>query len=312
MSTNLAIAIPMGLLAAATFATSSVLQQRAARQTPEDESLSWRLIVDLVRRPTWLAGMGGNIVGFVLQATALAFAPVAFVEPVIGTEIAIALPIAARLRHVHLGAREWAGAACVVAGVASFLALCGAAGGDSNPALSRWALAAGPALAAAGVMVLLARGPEGPKRASLLAVSAACMFAVVALLTQSFVQLIGTRGIPGVLETWQPYALAVVAPVGLTIAQSAFQAGPLAMSLPVVDSLEPVLAVLLAALAFGQNINLSPSHLAGEIAAAILAVLGLFLLGRSPLVLSVYEQTEKEKKKKNKQEAKAPRSVEAA
>jgi drug/metabolite transporter (DMT)-like permease len=303
----------MGLLAAATFATSSVLQQRAARQTPEEDSLSWRLIVDLVRRPKWLAGMGGNILGFVLQAVALAFAPVAFVEPVIGTEIVIALPIAARLRHVSLGRREWGGALCVVAGVASFLALCGAAGGNSDPALARWAMAGGPALLASGLAVLFARGPEGPKRASLLAVSAACAFAVVALLTQSFVQLLSSRGIPAVLETWQPYALLCVAPIGLTIAQSAFQAGPLAMSLPVVDSLEPILAVLLAAVAFGQNINLTPSHLTGEMAAGLLAVTGLFLLGRSPLVLSVYEQTEKEKKNRRKnKEPNEPSTAEAA
>lgn len=74
MKTSLAIAIPLGLLAATVFAGSSVLQQRTARQAPEDESLSWRLLVDLVRRPAWLAGMGGNILAFLLQAVALGFA----------------------------------------------------------------------------------------------------------------------------------------------------------------------------------------------------------------------------------------------
>lgn len=298
MSTSLGVAIPLSFLAAATFATSSVLQQRAARQAPEKESLSWRLIIDLARKPSWLAGMGGNVLAFLLQAAALGFAPVAFVEPVIGTEIAIALPIAARLRHVRLGFREWAGAGCVVAGVGTFLALVQATGGNSHPALSSWAEAAGPALLVAGAAVLLARGPEGPRRAMSLAVSAGCFFAVVTLITQSAVQLIGAVGFPAVLENWQPYALAIVAPIGMTIAQSAFQAGPIAFSLPIVDSLEPILAIVLAAVAFGQHVNLTPPHMAGELAGALVAILGLFLLGRSPLVLAVYQQTEREKKKR--------------
>ena len=301
MKTSLAIAIPLGLLAATVFAGSSVLQQRTARQAPEDESLSWRLLVDLVRRPAWLAGLGGNILAFLLQAVALGFAPIAFVEPVIGCEIVIALPIAAHLRKVSLGPREWGGAFSVVFGVGAFLALVDATGGNSSPALFHWGEAAGPAIVVAGIAILLARGPEGPRRAALLAAAAACFFAVVALLTQSFVQLIGDRGFVGAIESWQPYALAVLAPIGLTIAQSAFQAGPLAMSLPFVDSLEPTLAIVLAAAAFRQNINLSLPHLIGEIGGAVLAIFGLFLLGNSPLVHSVYQQTEKEKRAEAKQ-----------
>ena len=300
MKTSLATAIPLAFIAATAFAGSSVLQQRAARQVPEDESLSWRLILDLLRRPDWLAGMGGNILAFLLQATALGFAPVAFVEPVIGCEIVIALPIAAHLRKVRLGRREWAGALSVVAGVGAFLALVDASGGHPSPALYHWGEAAGPALAAAGLAILAARGPEGPKRAALLAIAAGCFFAVVALLTQSFVQQIGQRGFAGALELWQPYALAIFAPVGLTIGQSAFQAGPLAMSLPFVDSLEPTLAIVLAAVAFGQQVNLSLPHLVGELVGAALAICGLFLLGSSPLVHSVYQQTENEKRKREK------------
>ncbi|MGH9296748.1 MAG: DMT family transporter, partial [Acidimicrobiales bacterium] len=54
---NTAVAIPVAITAAGTFAVSAVLQQRSARLAPADESLSWRLLIDLLREPSWLAGM---------------------------------------------------------------------------------------------------------------------------------------------------------------------------------------------------------------------------------------------------------------
>lgn len=297
MSTELGIAFPAAALAAGSFAASAVLQQRAARDAPEDESLSWRLIVDLLHRRSWLAGMGCVVVGYLLQALAFGYAPIALVEPVIGMEIVLALPLAAHLRHVRLGAREWSGASCVVVGVAAFLALCHAAGGGADPGLTRWAIVAMPTVVLVAGSLVAARGPESPRRAVLLALAAGLVFSLMALVTQSFVQLLGEVGLPGALESWQPYTVALIGPLGFTIGQSAYQAGPLAMSLPVIDSVEPTIAVVLAAVAFRQHISLAPLHLFGEVGGGAIAILGIFLLGRSPLVLSVYEQTQKAKEK---------------
>lgn len=295
MGSSVAIAVPVALLGATSFAVSSVLQQRAARKAPEDESLSWRLILDLLHRGTWLAGMGCVLLGYVLQATSLDFGPIAIVEPVIGLEIVIALPLAARLKGTRLGLREWLGAGCVVAGVGGFLALSEAAGGNSEPPLVNWGEIAVPVAVVVAAALLLARGPEGPKRASFLAVAAAVTFGLMALVTQSLVVLLSHGGILAVLESWQIYAIAAIGPIGFMIGQSAYQSGPLAFSLPILDSLEPASSVLLAAVAFHQHISLQPGHLAGELAGAAIAIGGIFLLGHSPLVLSIYEQTQKAK-----------------
>jgi drug/metabolite transporter (DMT)-like permease len=255
---------------------------------------SWRLIADLLHRKTWDAGMACVVLGYVAQATAFGFAPVAIVEPVIGIEVVFALPLAAHLKHLRLGRREWVGAGCVVVGVGGFLWLSDAAGGNPEPALLKWALVAGPILAIVVAMVLWSRLVHGAARAPFLATAAGLSFALVALVTQSAVQEISRAGAVGVLESWQPYVIAVFAPIAFTIAQSSYQAGPLAMSLPILDSLEPTAAILLAVVAFGQHLSVALPHLVGEVIGAAIALTGIVLLARSPLVIALYEQTEQE------------------
>jgi len=288
------LAVPMALVGAGSFAVSSVLQQRDARDAPAEESLSWRLIADLLRRPMWLIGMGCTLLGFALQAMALSFAPVAVVEPLIATELVLALPLAGRLRKLRLGRREWLGAAAVSAGVAMFMAVSSPRGGNPEPSFVTWVSVGLPVLTLAGGAVALAGRGETPRRAALLATAAGLCFALLALVLQSLVTLFA-RGPALAFASWQPYALAVLGPVAFTVAQSAFQAAPLAISLPIIDSIEPTGAVLLSVLAFRQNLSLRPVSLALESLGGLLALAGIFLLGRSPLVLSIYERQQQAK-----------------
>lgn len=295
MSTHIAVAVPAAVLAAGTFATSAVLQQRAAREAPEKEALSWRLIRDLLHRRTWLEGMAMVVLGYLLQAVAFGFAPIAIVEPIVGTEIVLALPLAAHLRHRRLGRREWAGAALVVGGVGAFLALSSPGGGNPEPGFTSWAVVAVPTVVITCGALIGSRLFARSARAPLMGVAAGVGFGLVALVTQSVVHVLESNGLAGLFESWQLYAIAVLGPLAFTIGQSAYQAGPLAMSLPVIDSLEPTSAVVFAAVAFGQHIAVAPLNLAVEVAGAALAITGIVLLARSPLVLAVYEQTEREK-----------------
>ena len=95
--------------------------------------------------------------------------------------------------------------------------------------------------------------------------------------------------------SWQPYASAVLGLAGFTVAESAYQAAPLAVSLPIIDSVEPTCAVVFSVLAFHQSLSLDPTSLALESFGALVALLGIFLLGRSPLVLCIYERQQAQK-----------------
>lgn len=289
-----AVAVLLAVGAAASFAMSAALQQAAARNAPANISLSWRLIAELVRHKTWLIGMGCVVFGFGLQAAALAFAPIALVEPIIATELLFAIPLARRLHRRPITIREWAGAAAVAGGVGLFLAVSSPKGGNSEPGLYEWAVVCLPVLAASVCAIAAARGPETPRRAALLATAAGLVFGVQALIAQSFVVLL-RHGFATAMSSWQPYALACIGASGFVVAQSAYQSGPLAISLPIIDSLEPTVSVILAVLAFGQVLSISIASLGLECVGAVAALVGIVLLARSPLVLGIYQEDQQRK-----------------
>lgn len=69
---------------------------------------------------------------------------------------------------------------------------------------------------------------------------------------------------------------------GLLLSASAFQAGPLATSLPVMDTVEPVSGVLLGTLLFGERLAGSPAGIVVPLAGAAAAIAGIALLSRYP------------------------------
>jgi len=281
------IAIVAALGAAGAFATASVLEQRAAREAPEGESLSPKLIWDLLRRPAWVGGVGASLAAFGLQALALSFGTLTLVQPLIVMEIIFGLPVAIRLRHRSMGGREWIGAVAVVGGVALFLVIASPRGGRPNPSAITWVIVVAAVLALAAACLVAARGPQSAKRASLLGVSAGVLFGLMSALLKSWTFILAHHGIVASLATWQPYVMGAVAAGGFLTAQSAFQAGPLAASLPVIDTLEPGVAVAIAIAAFGETVNHTPLALGLEATGVAAVIAGIVILDRSPLILAL-------------------------
>lgn len=105
----LIVAVPASVGAAASFAVANVAQMRGARRSQTTRTLDPGLLLHLGADPLWLAGLGASIIGFALEATALAIAPVVLVQPLIVAELLFALPLAAAAGGSRLGRREWTG-----------------------------------------------------------------------------------------------------------------------------------------------------------------------------------------------------------
>lgn len=291
------VAYLAALLAAFTFAMSAVLQQESARKLPEEDSLSPKMAVDLVRDRSWLAGVGAMVGAYLLQAIALGFGPVAVVEPIIVTELIFAVPIAVRHAGRRPGLREWSGMLLAAAGVGAFLVAAHPAGGQATPSILRWGYGFVPWAVVATLLVLASRGPAGPRRAGLLAAAAGVTFGLLSLLTKSMIAVLTHHGFVSMLTSWQPWVVLTVGALGFLVSQSAYQAAPLASSLPLMDTIEPIVAVVLAAYVLREGISLSAADLAVETVGMLGTVVGVFLLGRSPLVLAIYEAGEQRKKR---------------
>jgi multidrug transporter EmrE-like cation transporter len=96
-----------------------------------------------------------------------------------------------------------------------------------------------------------------------------------------------SQGASTFFTAWQPYAMAVVAILGAIVQQSAFQAGPLPASVPVMDATEPAVAVCIGVFAFSEHVGTSVGSLALEALGVVLLLVGIVTLDRSPVVLEL-------------------------
>jgi drug/metabolite transporter (DMT)-like permease len=104
--------------ASALYNVGLALQALDAREAPAAEGLRPTLLVRLVRRRRWLLGTGLNLLGWPFQASALLLAPLTVVQPALAFGLTLLLVVGARHLDEHVGAREAAAVAAILAGVA--------------------------------------------------------------------------------------------------------------------------------------------------------------------------------------------------
>src|SRR5262245_38505425 len=225
-----AIAVAAALCAAFCFALGSLIQQGAARQA-HARTLRFGLLVALARQRRWLGGMAITVSSFGIQGVALAFGPLALVQPLVATEVLFALPMIARRNRLPLRRKGIIGGLGVASGMAIFATVSPPSGGVGVPGLAAWAPALTGITALADLSGFAALRTRGTARVIWLAVATAVIYALVNAITKGSVGLLMTRG-AGVLATWEPYALMAVGILSGVFGQSAFNAGPLSMSLP--------------------------------------------------------------------------------
>ena len=277
------IAVVAALLAAFCFAVAALVQQTVARATGADEALRPRLLLDLARRPRWLAGIGLDALAFFILALALAFGPLALVQPLASLDVLFALPLIARRQGRKLTLQDKAGAVTVAGGIVIFLSVAPPSGGVKAPGLAAW----GPVFLAAGalsaVTALAGLRVTGKARVIWLAVAAGSVFGVLSALTKATVDVVAMRGV-GALATWEPWALLLCGIAGALLGQSAYSSGALSLSLPVLDTLSPIVAVVIAATVFDEKLASSAWQLGVQLAGGALAVTGIAVLSRSSIV----------------------------
>lgn len=280
---DMVIAIVAALAAGASFAVAGVLQQRAAATRPQNESLSFRLVADLLHQRLWLVGLAIAVASYFFQALALAFGPLALVQPLVVTELVFAVPISARLQHGKLGVREWAGVIAVSAGLALAITAADPRGGNPLPGIGKW-LTVLPAVGVVAIgAALTGRALHDTVRASMFGFAAATTLGTEAALLQSTTAVFRSGVVNG-FTSWQPYAMAISSIAGLLLVQSAYQAGPLAASLPVMDAFEPTVAVLIGVTIFGEHVRTATLPVAGTATGIVILMIGIVALDTSPVV----------------------------
>ncbi|HEY2128344.1 MAG TPA: DMT family transporter [Streptosporangiaceae bacterium] len=278
------IAVSLGLAAAAMFGGASVLEERSTKQVPERSALSPRLLVDLVRRPLFLAAIGVNVVGAGLQVLALHFGSLSLVQPLLVLSLLFAVVIAAAaVRRQPPDAVLLAGVACCAVGIAGFLIVARPHGGsgtaDPTAALP---LMAGLAAVLAGCLAAARWGPRAV-RPLWLALGCGADFGVNALLLKIVPSTL-PAGFADPVQQWPLFLVIIVTPVGFLLNQNAFQAGTLiAPVLAVITTADPLVSMAAGAAVLHEKIAVTPPALAAEGFALAVTIGGIIALAhRAP------------------------------
>ncbi len=271
--------VALALIAALLFALGTVLQQKAGMDAPASPTSSG-LLLRMARHPLWLAGIAFDIIGFIAQAAALRVGQLAVVQPLLVLSVVFALPLGARLSDQRIGRREAAAAALVVVALVGFLALANPSGGSSEVSLSEWVVAGIACAAVCAPLSLLGRHGPVARRAALLGAAAGILFAFSAALTKSVVDELHL-GVVHVIASWEPYALAGVGYVSMTLNQLALNTRALAATIASSTALDPIASVVLGLTLFNEHLHASSLPAAGAFVALAAALLGVAVLARA-------------------------------
>ena len=153
--------------------------------------------------------------------------------------------------------------------------------GLSFGSVSHWPAAAVIA-AIAFAAVHAGRRHPGRPRAMLTGPGAGLVFGIQDALTRQTLQILSSNGVGAMFTTWAPYALVGAGAIGIWLMQSAFNSGPLPLSLPAISAGEPLVGILLGVLVFGDRIQISPGELALQAGGIVALIVGVILVGRAP------------------------------
>jgi drug/metabolite transporter (DMT)-like permease len=249
-----AFAIGSALLAAFFAAVGIVVRQRAIQDEANNSDDSGAIVTSWVRQPAWWAGTLGAVGGYVFQALALAHGSLLLVQPLLVSSLLFVLPLGARFSNQHVRGRDWYWALLLTAALTIFVLVGQPREGHYRPPVPAWSVALATSVPVVVVCVLAARRTVGRPRAMLLASAVAVLLGMIAVLTKVSTHRLAAHGWHGLLTVPAPYLLVALAATVTVLQQSAFHAGALQASVPIMLVGEPVVAVLLGVVVLGEHL----------------------------------------------------------
>jgi drug/metabolite transporter (DMT)-like permease len=274
----------LSLASAVAYGVAAVLQHRAAAKEPSDELMRLGLVATLARQPLWLAGNALDGVGFLLQFLALRRGSLTLVEPLLVLSLVVALPVAARLEHQRVSRSALLSVVAIAVGLALFLGAGQPGAGHPHASTQAWmVLSALVAVFCVGTVLARNKTKSPQQGAVLLALGSGVAFGYAAALSEGIGHLLD-HGVLHTLSSWEPYALLVAGAAALLLTQGAFHAGALRLSLPTLTVAQPLVAIAISLVFFGEHIATSGVAIGLEVVGLILITGGVFSIAQTPQI----------------------------
>ncbi|MFF1292051.1 MULTISPECIES: hypothetical protein [unclassified Streptomyces] len=264
--------------AAVCFGTATVLQAVAARAAGSGGGGEAALLLRAVRQWRYLAGLGLDGVGFLLQIAALRSVPIYAVGAALASSLAVTAVVAARLLRVRLSRAEWGAVGVVCAGLAMLGVASGTEGDLEGPDALTYVMLA----VAVGVLLLGLGGGRLPERGRgpLLGLGAGFGFGVV----EVAVRLIDSLAPSELLVNPATYALLLGGGAAFLCLTSALQRGSVTAATAAMVIGETVWPALVGVVWLGDRTREGLGWLAVlGFLVAVVGALGLARFGEAPV-----------------------------
>lgn len=279
---NPVVAVVAAVGSALAYAVSTVVQHRSVHKEAAGRHLDLRSLVRLAMRPVWLLGLVAAAGGLGLHVLALSEGELSVVQPLLVSGLLFALPASVLLERRRPSLAEWSWALLLVSSLGIFLIVGHPSAGHAPVDTDRLAVVVGVGILAVAVASGAAL-PSVRHRAALLGLAAGITYGLTAALIKEASALV--RGVSAaVFSSWPLYALLVIGVVSLALTQAAYQAGPLAASLPPLTITDPIVAILIGAVVFDERLSDDGAAVVGQVIAFAAMTLATVQLARRSTV----------------------------
>lgn len=288
---NTPVGIVIALVGAVILALGAQFQHAGVRRVddPDDRAsaLSFKQLLALLRRPSWLLGTGLVLLALVFQLTSISIAPLTVVQPLGVVGLVVTSVVNARVSRVSLDHRTIRAIALCVIGVALFVGVA-AFTTDSKPIteqrLTTILVVLGVVVVTLAIVVRLFRERM---TAIMYIAGAGILFGFVATLAKvvidrvktllTFSSEIGPTELLtiGCLVLWVASLL-----LGTYFQQSAYANGPPDLVVAGLTVIDPFVAVIIGVLILGEASDAPLWALPAFVVAGVVAVVGVFQLAK--------------------------------
>ena len=278
MASTLAVVFALATALANALALAT---QHAASVSGDPTRRGWALLVYLFHHPLWLLGWLGMGASLVFQAIALHFGPLSLVQPLLVSELVLALVVRRLWLHQSLRRAAWISASVTTLALAVFLTSTNPRASEFTPTSRDWAW---PSIVVAFVVVFavaVARRGSPARRAGAYASATALIWALEATFIKAAADELVAGGVSTLLTTWPLYALVGCGGIGLLTEQAALHVGPLKISQPIIVIVDPIASILLGVVLYHERLVTSGATITLAAIAFLIVAVGVVSMTRS-------------------------------
>ncbi len=278
LAIGLAVLGAVFLALGAQFQNDAVVRHHAPSQ-PKIGSLRLSQVLDLLRRPRWLAGTTFLLIAIILQLGALALAPLIVVQPIGAIALIITSILNAKLHKVKLDARTIGSLSLTMLGVSGFVTFAATSAIQVELDDVKLLLVVGILIALIAFFAALFYFSKGQVSALAYIFGAGVLYGFVASLAKVVIQRVYQAD-----WNWLTL-LAVVALIGAAtlggwFVQNAYASGPPDLVIAGLTVIDPVVAVGIAVVILGEAQQAGITAIIGFIVSGLIAIAGVVLLSK--------------------------------